>query len=357
MNLKKLKNIKINPIFAFIMGVLLTGGTVYAVATSFAQDVSFTSKKGLVSTNVQDAIDELYEKMSNNTNCPKGYECTEIVPVCKRATTLHTEICSDEVNKDDDYPGCIIAGYEEGEKMDTSTITYGNENTTEGVLNTGDAFTCDVNGDGTFDEVAERFYYVSDLWNKPIDGTDTFDNTYAVLIYYNNVKLETDSGYTIRYGSTAHNYTGPDIAYLRLPNTNTWSNVKLKSTSRQLFTSSGNTYSFIGDTHYDLPVFQYNDKAARFITYQEIENGCKSNDKAITDHYGLEKCLFLFENTEFHNWDGPASSIWLETQYGYVTDTMEADSDYYQISHGPTAGSGSTAIRPAIDVKKTYISY
>ena len=54
--------------------------------------------------------------------------------------TLHTEECTQTSNY------CYAAGYVEGNKG--TTITYGNENVTEGVLTSGDAFDCDVNGDG-----------------------------------------------------------------------------------------------------------------------------------------------------------------------------------------------------------------
>lgn len=40
----------------------------------------------------------------------------------------------------------------------------------------GDAFDCNVNGDGTYNQVTESFYYVTDL-----------DSNTVVLVYYNNV--------------------------------------------------------------------------------------------------------------------------------------------------------------------------
>ena len=91
-------------------------------------------------------------------------------PICKRATTLHTEICN-QANTSD-Y--CSGGGYATGD-----TVTYGNLGTS-GTLTSGDAFDCDVNGDGTFDPTTERFYYVSD---KDADSS----SDYATLIYYNNV--------------------------------------------------------------------------------------------------------------------------------------------------------------------------
>ena len=53
-------------------------------------------------------------------------------------------------------------GYRPDGVMGTSTITYGKLGT-QGILSSGDAFDCDVNGDGIYDATTERFYYVTDL--------------------------------------------------------------------------------------------------------------------------------------------------------------------------------------------------
>ena len=99
--------------------------------------------------------------------------------VCKRATTLHTEECTQK----DTTNYCGGAGYTIAGSRGTTTITYGNLGTS-GALTSGDAFDCDVNGDGVYDSNTERFYYVSDYYNT---STKAFESDTAVLIYYNNV--------------------------------------------------------------------------------------------------------------------------------------------------------------------------
>ena len=78
--MKVLKNLKEKIIknkkyiLGIITGILISGTTVYAATVISAVNVSYsnTSSK-LSSTNVQDAIDELYDKAKNN--CPLGYKC------------------------------------------------------------------------------------------------------------------------------------------------------------------------------------------------------------------------------------------------------------------------------------------
>mgnify|MGYP005933352381 FL=1 len=119
----------------------------------------------------------------NYTMLTKEKSETPITPekkvICKRATTLHTEECTQKEAK---Y-FCSGAGYTESGIKGTTTITYGNLGT-GGTLSSGDAFDCDVNGDGVYDSKTERFYYVSDYYNT---STKSFESDTAVLIYYNNV--------------------------------------------------------------------------------------------------------------------------------------------------------------------------
>ena len=116
------------------------------------------------------------EVMGKIFNAQLSLEATQTVTptktaVCKRATTLHTEECT---QTDSSYY-CSGDGYALND-----TITYGNLGTGES-LTPGDAFDCDVNNDGTWDSATERFYYV----------TSSGDN--AVLIYYANVRGGTTS--------------------------------------------------------------------------------------------------------------------------------------------------------------------
>ena len=70
--MKKSYNYKI--ILGLMIGIILSASGVYAATTYVGNGVDLTydnSKSGLSSTNVQDALDELYGKSS----CPDGYVC------------------------------------------------------------------------------------------------------------------------------------------------------------------------------------------------------------------------------------------------------------------------------------------
>ena len=127
--------------------------------------------------------------------------------MCKRATILHKEVCTNSATK---Y--CQADGY-----ALNSEIEYGSLGT-EGILSSGDAFDCDVNGDGEYDPETERFYYVSNATN----GITSDSNT-AVLIYYSNVSAGMPSNKaTYAYDSSNKNYYGPRTTMEQLPTTSQW---------------------------------------------------------------------------------------------------------------------------------------
>ena len=357
---------KINPIFTFILGIIITAGTVFAATNLFAIDISFASKKGLVSTNVQDAIDEIYEKVNNSTNCPEGYTCTK-TPICKRATTLHTEECANT------SPGSCSS-----HTNTSTTVTFGSLGNT-GTLNTGDAFDCDVNGDGTYDPNTERFYYVSDLWKKPYDETDDdFDSNTAVLIYYTNTKNgspslegvsyitqadfenEVENKLNFQYEITFH---GPVTGAKALPTTSQWSKVSLKNSKRQMYTSGGSknwtTYDYSnGYTSYPLAKFDYGNKAARLINSMEIEEGCYDENLGTDGNdYSLSKCLFLFENTYYTNANNPTKNIYFENVSGGSSNSINSTYWYYTYTGASNNSASNVGIRPAIEVSKEYMQY
>lgn len=109
---------------------------------------------------------------------------------CQRAKTLHSITCTSSSTE----------GYCKARNREDS-ITFGQIGTS-GKLASGDAFDCDVNGDGTYDAATERFYYVSDL-----------NSSTAILIYYT---------YTNRYpynAQSSNSYSGPITAVGALPTT------------------------------------------------------------------------------------------------------------------------------------------
>lgn len=250
------------------------------------------------------------------------------VPICKRATLLHTETCTQASNY------CYADGYYVGGSKNTTTITYGNLGT-QGSLVTGDAFDCDVNGDGIYDSETERFYYISDRWTPGNNMEDnTFDSEYAVLIYYKNFYdgAPSDSGAAYAnlkdFGlagydniSTIDNWHGPQTAYKHLPTTNYWKNVPLANTSRLIIgcgdgecldMSSSTTGGTITPSS-----FSYSGKAARLLTLPELIKGCSSvnGGKVLPTLGSLSACNFLFENGKYSNGSKATFGPWLETPY------------------------------------------
>ena len=273
---------------------------------------------------------------------------------CKRAdvSTLHTEKCTQ--TSETSY--CSGAGYTTTGSKGTTTITYGNTTVTQGTLTSGDAFDCDVDGDGLYTET-ERFYYVSDLYNTT---TKQFDSNYAVLIYYNNFANQnpdnTSSSVIAYYQSVDENWHGPVKAKENLPQTSLWKNVSLSNTTRAILNENGGSTS--GNGSYNLPTaFSYEGYAARLLTAQEINSAC--NITVGSKNIGeLDNCNYLMENTKYSNESLGTYGYWLETPYA-------ANSYYswhvcsikrYVYSNG-AYGSGAYGLRPAIEVLKSEIQY
>ena len=108
------------------------------------------------------------------------------MPICQRATVLHTEKCLGSY--------CSGMGYKPNGSMGSSTITYGSLGTAS-VLTSGDAFDCDVNGDGIYDAETERFYYVTDLDNNKITDKEVdfyFNRVNSKLGMYSIIKTDNE---------------------------------------------------------------------------------------------------------------------------------------------------------------------
>ena len=262
---------------------------------------------------------------------------TTTTAMCKRATTLHKEVCSQTSNY------CADDGYTTG-----SEIEYGSLGT-KGNLTSGDAFDCDVNGDGTYDPDTERFYYVSDVTN----GITTDNNT-AVLIYYNNVSGGVASNSTTyAYDSTNENWHGPQTAVKQLPTTSQWKTT-LSNTKRQITTETGAT-STAGGT---LSEFSYEGYAARLLTAQEVSAGCGFTVGSYVTGELSTKCKYLMENTKY-------SSSSLKTYGGWIESPRTETSNNVWFANGRDRDignyyasiAGDYGIRPAIEVAKTDIDY
>ena len=214
----------------------------------------------------------------------------ETTYVCKAATIQHTETCNRSSN------GCKGAGYVNGD-----TIQYGSLIQPGAIsLISGNALTCDINNDSTFDEVEERFYYYA-----------TNDNN-AELIYYKNLSDEENS-----YDDA--------LALLPTPNTVGWTNPGLVVFDSNLLN---------GD---------YNGKVARFMSYEEIVAAC---DNSTSDLGVNGKCLYIFEKSNFANTD---------IRDGYWIGRSNHSTRVHTSTRKITENSSVNGVRPVIEVPLNLI--
>ncbi len=261
--------------------------------------------------------------------------------LCKRAEKLHTEVC----NQSDNSLYCSGAGHKQGEN-----IVYGNCGSS-GELKSGDAFDCDVDGNGIYDSDTERFYYVSDYYDTT---TKSFNSDYATLIYYNNVKEgEANNTATFAYNSSNENWHGPVIGYAQLPSTSQWSKVMLLKDTRQLLNEIGGTTTNGGI----LGTFTYTDKVARLLTVQEIYEACGMTEVSYTTGE-LDTCEYLLENT-YYSTNGLVAGWWTESARSLDSSYVWDVSGYYRrlVYFTDVFDTGIFGFRPAIDVLKTDILY
>lgn len=253
--------------------------------------------------------------------------------VCIRAKELHTEVC----DQMEDWEYCTDAGYSSGD-----IITYGNLGT-KGVLSSGDAFDCDVNGDGKYDSKTERFYYVTDLESN---------NDYAVLIYYTNV-IDGNPNNTIgaEYDLSGVNNNGPVTAITNLPTIDEWKNVRLYENTRKITTHDGNNSTDSGLLPTD---FSYSGYAARLLTVQEIVSACNVKDLLVNSE--LDNCTYLLENTAFSSNLIDLDGLWLENAFEYFPDhAFQIYSGHRNINYAEV-NEKVNGVRPVIEVKKTDIA-
>ena len=202
---------------------------------------------------------------------------------------------------------------------------------TEGALEVGDTFNCDVNGDGLFDSNLEKFYYISNYYNQQ---TKTFDSSIVVLIH----SLNSSGGFTVTTNSpvmwntesTTNN--GPVAVDANFASDN-WINIKLKNNPRDIFSGYGSTGS-------KYTTFEYT-KSVRLLTVEEYNFGC--NPKS--------KCNFLW-GSDAEVGDG----IWLEniasssnaTIYVLKSSSNELSTDSVNANY---------MARAVIEVSKSSIVY
>jgi hypothetical protein len=325
---RKIFYLTIGFVFGFIIAITLTTNAESQLAS---ESVGYdNTNSGSTKTNVKDAIDELYSKANTCSN--NKYKC-------KRATILHTETCNSGSSSSNYY--CYADGYTIGD-----TVTYGSLGT-EGTLTSGDAFDCDVNGDGIYNASTERFYYVTDL--------DTNGN-YAVLIYYNNVSGGEPSNSTkYAYDSSGSNNNGPLTAIKELPTITKWNNISLSNIKRTITTETSGTTTSAGT----LPdLFSYEGYAARLLTVQEINTGCSITVGNITTGELSSKCKYLMENTKYTNSSNATYGSWLETPSSSHSNrayVISVNNRY--VTRDVVSGTNYFGVRPVIEILKSDIEY
>lgn len=252
--------------------------------------------------------------------------------VCKKAKNLRQLTCRSGA-------ACDYQGHPVGVTMSLGQIPQ------NGSLKAGDAFDCDVNYDGVFDENSERFYFI------------TTNGGNAVLLYYVNITGTS----MVAYDSGGENWNGPRTAVTYLPTTSQWKNPGLVSPGkRQIIDDFGNTQNSGGHSYAN---FDYSGYAARFITYQEIESACYNGTTPIYRYNSLYDCPYLFENTVFANNDVfNVNGFWTETPFGDTIDTVNgvhaggALVDF-QTYYGKTDSTANYGVRPAIEVSLSQMDY
>lgn len=196
------------------------------------------------------------------------------------------------------------------ERAKPSILCIRDNTATSEDLMLGDKLYCDVNGDGTYNESTEIFYYLKDLDS---------DSTSAVLIY-NNV---TSSDY-VAYSKT-NTLNGPTIASKYLPTISEWPNVSLTKAIRDIKSQ---------DSDFIIKGFNYSGYAARLPSLSEVESCANESNCPITGVIWLEtpktqsNALYLFAPSLGYN----------QIRYGDVT-------------------SLTASVMPVIEVPKSRISY
>ena len=248
------------------------------------------------------------------------------------------------ISKDDTNKKVICKRASKNTLHTDGTYTFGNKNVIERTLKSGDAFDCDVNGNGEYNPDTERFYYVTDL-----------DDSTAVLIYYNNVsKGKPSNSTTYAYDSSGENWHGPRTAIEELPSTSEWRNVILTSNVRSIITQDG-TNSTTGGPLPDR--FSYTGKAARLLTTQEINKACNITVGTTTTGE-LDTCNYLMENTKYSNASIRNYGYWLENPHSGNSAVAWNVYGYRRLAGGYTVSkAGDFGVRPAIEVLKSNMEY
>lgn len=288
---------------------------------------------------------------------------------CIRAMDIHHKSCNSHPNY-----GC--RNYVSGTDYSSLALDFGTQGNSTTGLRYGDAFDCDVNGDGIFDDTSERFYYINDYYDT--DELD-FNHDYAVLIWYywSYIPFDTSGRFDAIVRNNPAGYVGPNIAYLQLPDTSKWGNVSLYKSNRQLLDFEGQkTYRVAAsnmsvltpdDARYQLGRFDYGNKTARFPTVQELDRIPARN---LDDYVRYSSFLLETDNWFDRNYStgseySSAASFFTENIKDYKKEDHGSYVNYYAQSQIITVagyddpkslGQYKAAVRPVIELPKDEIS-
>lgn len=203
---------------------------------------------------------------------------------------------------------------------------------TEGNLAVGDAFKCDVNGDGISNEETEKFYYISNYYSQ---STKKFDPSIAVLIH----SLNSSDGNTVstnnpvQWNTVLTVNSGPTNINASFASSK-WLNTSLKSNPRSIMVG-------YGDSATSYTSFKYT-RAARLLTVEEYQSGCNP----------VSKCNFLFDTTVAEVGNG----IWLENIASPSSGTVYIlKGSNHELS--TSAVTSTNMARAVIEVPKNSIAY
>ena len=272
-------------------------------------------------------IDGNCQKSSSTeaTSRVDGNNGHDISLTCKKATVQHTAIC-----ERNDGIGC------NGMYEANSTITYGT--IPSGALKPGDAFDCDINGDGIYDSSTERFYFVK------TEGIN------SVLIYYTNINNQT----MYAYDSAKKNIYGPRTGYQYLPSTSDWNIPGAILPGTRSIVNEIGTKTTAGGT---IESFTYTDRIARFLTVQEVNYVC-GIDVGTSTVGELNSCPWLMENIGyFERTSGSRSyGYWLEnarSSTNYEVWCLDGRSRF--VYKGATNSTSYCGVRPVITIPTSHI--
>jgi len=287
----------------------------------FSDECNGEGEIGPVGTTVSGVGSSENGENANESGC-KGNNC-----ICKKATSLHTTIC--QANCTAIECGCgVNIGY-------GNTITYGTIPDEE--QKSGDAYDCDVNKDGKYNSENERFYYL------------TSDGDESTLIYYKNMNDQA----TYEYDSSGYNYYGPRTSYQYLPNLSEWKNSKIiaPGTRNIKNVEGGNTTNNGSDT---IQPFTYTNKAARFITNNEMKIACNIETQIMIG--SLSECDWLLENIGWYEARSGSKGYWIENPAAFSnTKAIASHADYRSDCNTGAGNSVNFGVRPVITVKTSDI--